>query len=343
MPAPAKVALLYSSASDVWTVGETPVYGFARMHTWLALAHAQVPVDVVSEQQAAAGLLDGYQVCYLSGPNLARAAAEKLKAWVQRGGRLWLTAGAASRDEFNRPLDVLDDLLPAERGAVSDLQKFTNSGRYLSMLSAKDEVQWQGGAAGVLAVKQSLTPRGGATVLAAFNDQSPAAVRGKAGKGEIYCAGFLPALAYIKPALDARKALEERLKQAQSGGAALSAEEAKDAALLERSANPWKFPAGVRQFILGPVRGAAVAAPIACSVPLVDAVYMAHEQGVLVPLANYTLEPIERLSLRVSVPRGVARVESARRGPVAFRQSAPQSVEFSLPLENNDFVTIRFQ
>src|SRR5207237_948347 len=115
-PAPAKVALLYSSSSDIWTVHDNLAYGFDRMHTWLALSHAQVPVDIVSEKQAATGALDNYQVCYLGGPNLTRAAAEKLKTWVENGGTLWLTAGAACRDEYNRNLAILNDILPAERG-----------------------------------------------------------------------------------------------------------------------------------------------------------------------------------------------------------------------------------
>ncbi len=139
MPAPAKVALLYSSASDIWTLGGNLAYGFDRMHTWLALAHAQIPVDVVSERQVSEGLLEGYQVCYLSGPNLARPAADKLKAWVRGGGTLWLTAGAASLDEYNRPLTALEELVPAARQPASEPQKFTSSGRYLTALSPQDE------------------------------------------------------------------------------------------------------------------------------------------------------------------------------------------------------------
>ncbi|MFK5282358.1 hypothetical protein ACI3PL_22640, partial [Lacticaseibacillus paracasei] len=90
-----------------------------------------------------------------SGPNLTFAAATKLKQWVKDGGTLWLTAGAASRDEFNRPLHVLDDILPATRSEVMPLQAFVASGRYLNTLAAKDEVQWEGGKASVLAIKQS--------------------------------------------------------------------------------------------------------------------------------------------------------------------------------------------
>ena len=339
MPAPAKVALLYSSSSDAWTISGNLAYGFNRMHTWLALTHAQVPVDVVSEQQAAKGMLDGYSVCYLTGPNLSRAAAEKLKVWVQAGGTLWLTAGAASRDEFNRPMHTLDDLLPATRGEAADLQKHASSGRYLAALSAKDEVRWSGGSAEVLSVKQLIAPRERAEVLATFKDGAAAVVRGGAGKGMVYCAGFLPSLSYIKQALDARNALQKKV----TDGAVLSALEQKEAALLERTANPWKFPADLREFILAPVRSAGVAKPIVCSAPLVDAVFMPLEKGILIPLANYTAEPIPALKLTVNVPRAISRAESATQGALPFKQTSPRTVELTLPLGNNDFVKLFFE
>jgi len=339
MPAPAKVALLYSSSSDVWTIDGSFAHGFDRMHTWLALTHAQVPVDIVSERQAATNALDRFAVCYFTGPNLSTDAAAKLKQWVQRGGTLWLAAGAAARDEFNRPLHELDDILPAKRGDAVELQSFHSSGRYLSTLTPKDEVRWDGGSAEVLAVKQALTPGDRAEVLAAFKDQSPALVRGAAGKGVVYCAGFLPALAYIKPALDARNALQKKV----TDGVALSEAETREAPLLDRTSNPWNFPAPVRRLILAPVRTAGIATPITCSAPLVDAVYMPHEKGLLIPLANYTMERIERLDLKVTVPRPVARVESALLGNIVFKQLSPQTIELSLPLENNDFVKLLFR
>ena len=339
MPAPAKVALLYSSASDVWTIGGNLAYGFDRMHTWLALAHAQMPVDVVSEQQAGRGMLDGYAVCYLTGPNLTLAAAQKLKQWVRQGGTLWMSAGAASRDEFNRPLHVLDEILPAQRGAVVELQAHQSSGRYLSLLTPKDEVQWDGGKAAVLSVKQPLTPKAGVETLATFKDHSAAIVRGAAGEGRVYCTGFLPALAYIKPALDHRQTLQKKI----DGKTDLNAAEQADSVLLERSANPWKFPADIRDLILTPVRAAKIAPPIHCSSALVDAVFMPHERGVLIPLANYTNQPIAGLTLQVTVPRPITKAESATRGPLAFTPTSAQTIELSLPLENNDFVVLRFE
>jgi hypothetical protein len=198
-------------------------------------------------------------------------------------------------------------------------------------------VSWGGAAADVLSVKQSLTPRDGAQVLATFGDRSPALVSGATGKGRVYCAGFLPGLAYIKPALDARHVLEERRK---SEPQSLSLDEA---AALERSANPWAYPADVRQLLLTPVRESGAVLPLRCDAALVDAVYMTHEKGVLIPLANYTNRPIERLRLNVTVPRRIRRVESVVRGAIPFDQSTPQTVTFSLPLDNNDFVKLYFE
>jgi len=155
----------------------------------------------------------------------------------------------------------------------------------------------------------------------------------------VYCAGFLPGLAYIKPALDHRNALQKKLDEK----AALTDVEQREAVLLERTANPWKFPNAIRELILMPARSAKIMAPIACSAPLVDAVFMPHEQGIVIPLANYTAEPIAQLTLKVEVPRPVAQVESALLGRLAFKQSSPGSIELSLPLENNDFVKLRFK
>lgn len=318
MPAPAQVALVYSTASDVWTVDETFAFGFDRMHTWMALAHAQMPVDIVAERQIERGMLDGYRVCYLSGPNLTRAAALKLRTWAKEGGTLFLTAGAAMRDEYNRPLDVLDDLLPAHRGALITLQKFQASGRYLTMLQPKDTVTWKAGRADVLSVKQPLTARSGAETLATFSDGGAAIVR----RGNITVCGFLPALSYIKAALDRRKA----------------AEEAKHL-LTERSYNPWEFPAEVRELILTPA--AAVERPVECSHALVDAVFMPGEKGIVIPLANYTLEPIEKLGLKIAAPKKIARAASAVHGGLSFKQ--PQKVELTLPLESNDLVMLWFE
>ena len=226
--------------------------------------------------------------------------------------------------------------MPATRSEVIPLQAFVASGRYLNTLVAKDEVQWEGGKASVLALKQSLTANAGSTTLAKFKDGSAAMVRGSAGQGQITCCGFLPALSYIKSALDARAAMQKKIDDKTT----LTADEQHEATLIERSYNPWKFPSDLRDLILTPT--AKITKPILCDHALVDAVFMPHEKGILIPLANYTAVPIQKLTLRISVPHAITKAESATHGDIAFKQTTPTTVELALPLDNNDFVTLHF-
>jgi len=342
MPAPAETAILYSSSSDIWTVGLNYAYGFERMHTWLALAHGQVPVDFLSEQDVAEGRLAGYKVCYFTGPNLTRSAADTLAEWTRSGGTLWLSAGAGARDEYNRPMDVVEKLLPARRGPAEELQKFTSAGKFLYSLDSKGEVRADNLTLNVLAVRQSLAAPSGGRTLATFDDGSPALVRGQAGRGTVYAAGFLPALYYIKTAEDARRALSREQADPAAQPTEATVGEFDEPALLKGSYNPWEFPGPVREFILQPVRSAQVDPPVRAGVALVDAVYMTCDRGILVPLANYTLTPIKDLELSVRVPREVSRVESAHHGELKYRQAGDR-VSFVLPLGCTDFVKVHYK
>lgn len=383
-PAKAEVAILYSSSSDIWTMQNNLAFGFDRMHTWIALTHAQTPVDIVPEREIES--LDRYKVCYLSGPNLTRAAAAKLRSWVSEGGTLWLTAGAGQRDEFNRPLDLLGSQPAAssdqslttsatavERGDVASPEPYHNSGKFLSYLNALDTVTWGDQQFEVLSVKQSLKIQSeeDSEVLATFKDGSAAVVRYRAGNGNVFAVGFLPALSYIKPALLARRPLEqkaeadriatekhadERLateKLAAAGddqplatNAAVSAANTQtarsdtDRDLLERSHNPWQYPAGIRDRLLTPVKAANVSQVITCDTPLVDAVALPCSQGTLIALSNHTLKPLDRVALELKTSQPVTQVESVRHGPLTFAVDEAGVTGMSVPLDASDFVMV---
>ncbi len=372
-PAPADVAILYSSSSDAWTMWTNLATGFDRMHTWLALAHAQVPTDILSERDVEAGLLT-HKVCYLSGPNLTHAAAIRLQAWVESGGTLFLTAGAASRDEFNRPLDTLTPLLPTKRAEAAHLEPYHNSGKFLSYLNSQDTVTWGDEKLEVLSMKQGLSPftprknmffpgtNDDIEILATFQDGQPAVVSGRAGNGRVIVCGFLPALSYIKPALVARRPLEQRL-DAHYAAAKLNASDndqpeatsatassvtvattvegisPADRELLDRSHNPWQFSAAIRERILTPVRAVKLTPSLICDTPLVDAVELHCEQGILIALSNHTLQPLDRIELRLKTDKPVTRVESVRLGPIPFERLDGGLIRVALPLAASDFVT----
>ncbi len=369
-PAQAEVAIVYSSSSDIWTMQSNLAFGFDRMHTWLALTHAQTPVDIIPEREIER--LDRYKVCYLSGPNLTRTAAAKLREWVAAGGTLWLTAGAGQHDEFNRPLDLLGDLLAVERGEVASLEPYMNSGKFLSYLNSQDVVTWGDQQLEVLSVKQSIgtgksaDPTNATEVLATFKDGSPAVVSNRAGKGKVFTLGFLPALSYIKPALIARQPLEQKAAADQIDAEKLAAAAAdqplatsaavsipnvlavhpgsvhpgSDHELLERSYNPWQYPGGIRDRLLIPVSGANIARTLKCDTPLVDAVALPCDQGTLIALSNHTLQPQDRVRLELKTSKPVTRVESVRHGILAFAVEEVGVTVLSLPLDASDFVMV---
>lgn len=344
MPKPAEVAILYSSATDAWTFKRDLSYGFDRMHTWMALTHAQIPVDIIHESEVEEGLLDNYKVCYMSGPNLTRAAAEKLSDWVKAGGRLILTAGAAERDEFNRPMDTLDQLLTYERQEAQTLQRHLASGRYIPTLQPRDTVKIQGGSVNVLAVKQTfgkVDPQGRLRIEATFADGSPAAILSPAGQGRVLNMGYLPALDYIREALIAKGDVSKLKQTLDENQGIPGSEDIVPLELSEKSVNPWQFPATVREHIIESVKAARVSPPVLCDVPLVDAVYMTSDQGVLIPLANYTLQPIEQMTLEIAVPDGFKEVRSVYQGVLDYQPVGQGKIRVQLPLDCTDFIAIR--
>jgi hypothetical protein len=66
------------------------------------------------------------------------------------------------------------------------------------------------------------------------------------------------------------------------------------------------------------------------------------EQGAVVALSNYTLQPSRKVTLAVTAARKVVRVESVHAGRLKFRRKEDNQVEFALPLRETDFVLLRY-
>jgi hypothetical protein len=91
-----------------------------------------------------------------------------------------------------------------------------------------------------------------------------------------------------------------------------------------------------------PLQEPYVETSLKCSVPLVDAVLMESTGGLVIPLANYTLQPLEEVGLEVKVAGSVERIESIHHGQLSFT-TIGSSVEFSLPLQETDIIKIYFE
>src|SRR5919201_2986368 len=89
-PRRTRVALLYSISSDYWQP-----FGYAHMlerrGLYFALIHDQYLVDMLTEEDVAAGRLADYRVLYTADPCIRAVAAEKIANWGRSGGALVAT------------------------------------------------------------------------------------------------------------------------------------------------------------------------------------------------------------------------------------------------------------
>lgn len=105
-PGPADVCLFYSIPAAFWQAQNKALddnYEKQRLAVMLAQLHLQADVLDTTDLERH---IDRYKVAYLVDLNLPAAGAARLRAWVQAGGVLVLWPQAATRDEYNSPLDA---------------------------------------------------------------------------------------------------------------------------------------------------------------------------------------------------------------------------------------------
>lgn len=214
---PAKIAMLLSESSDVWELEgrsqwdvkpgsvASNVSQEERKAIWYALRNAGHRVDFVTEEDVRAGLLKNYSVLYVCGENLQRHCVRPIKLWVNAGGRLFATAGAARKDEFDAPLTDLDEVL----GRGKQLQ----SQRHRGPLRARMELLFEkpldecelttGEFVKVLCSREEfeVSESDKISVLGRFKNNKPAWIEHVFGDGRAYYAGLLPGQAYLQPAI----------------------------------------------------------------------------------------------------------------------------------------------
>jgi hypothetical protein len=107
----ARVALLYSQSWPVWKKDDTEQ--IEQVMSYLALLHASIPVDIVSDTEVADGRFAArnYQCLYVVNESIPSAAAAAIERWVKSGGHLWASGWAGMTDEYNTPTDRWNEML----------------------------------------------------------------------------------------------------------------------------------------------------------------------------------------------------------------------------------------
>jgi len=299
----ARVALLYSISSDLWQPWGY-IHMLERRATYLSLVHDHYLVDMLTEEDIAAGRLKEYDVLYAVDPNISARATAAIEQWVRDGGYVFGSCGAGSRDEFNEPgpgLAKVFGIAPAVRSEVHRaeyrVRGSLNGIDYFDLVRL-DRTSLLGEPAtfGVLGVRVTFTPVGSQIIGRFKRNTAPAAVFNEFGSGKAVYVGACPGLSYLKDAGFVPAELKER------------------------------YPLAYRRLLTGFAAGRGVMRLVELSHPVVEAGVYDAPAGTAVVLVNFTYRPIEALVVRVPVAKQVQVVRSVEHGPLRFsRKEASQA------------------
>jgi len=298
-----------------------------RKSIWLALRHAQYPVDLITDDDVIEGRLDRHKVLYLVGPEIQAAAAPQIAAWVEKGGVLFACGGAGLLDEYRQRVDAMYALYGIADAQLERAQRHIEP-RGLPDVAPLDTLRFDGGPAPttrlempVIAYRQRFTlataqaMEGGtqpAEVIGQFGDGSVAAIMRQVGEGKVVVIGAMPGLAYIRPAMRDEDWLSSR------------------------------YSKPVRELLAMPMRLAGCAPYIETSEPFVEATLMEGPSGTIVPLINFAPSPIEKLQVTFPGLDGVKSCRSIRHGKLAVHGQG-RDCYVELPLEIADFLVVEIR
>ncbi len=303
MPQPAQIAIMLSRASDTWDTedlgGSGHLYSAKlnvnneeRKAIWMALRHAQYPVDLITDEDIADGRLSPYRALYIVGSEMLRAAAEPLMNWVKNGGVVYAAGGGGLLDEYHRPLKMLHEMYGIKEHELVRHIRHIRPRQTLSEIELYDELVTKplDDTAGKITLpaylyRETLQPESGDKIAGTYiTDDSTGLIVNEFGKGRaIYCC-VLAGIAYLKPAIT------------------------ESSQIL-----PTDFPESIRRFLSVPAIWAGVVSPVQTSNPLVEAQYFSGPEGDIVVLINWCDEPIENLVVRFPGKTQVQCVRSLRK------------------------------
>jgi hypothetical protein len=108
---PSDVALLVANTSEINNRYFSYEFGRERIAMYTALADAQMPVDIIGEEEILEdGALGRYRALYVGDLHVDSRAQQKIKDWVADGGTLWASYAALGRQEYDEPSTAMDEV-----------------------------------------------------------------------------------------------------------------------------------------------------------------------------------------------------------------------------------------
>jgi len=138
-----RVALLWAESSDLWQRHPNSYSKSELRPTFMALRLSGVPADFLREYMVEAGTLDQYDLLFVSQRNVNRQTQRAILDWVRQGGQLVLTPGAMTRDEADRPTNIVAEALSPGVVWRADEEQPEASGEF-GLYASLGELDWQG-------------------------------------------------------------------------------------------------------------------------------------------------------------------------------------------------------
>ena len=301
LPHKAQIAIMLSRASDTWDTEDLGGAGHLysakynvnndeRKAIWMALRHAQYPVDMILDEDIAEGRLKDYRVLYIVGSEMLAAAVEPLKQWVRDGGTVYATGGGGLLDEYRQPQQGMLEMYGLRGHDLERKTRHIRPRRDLPQAEPLDTVRLKGEAdlydamqLPALLYRESLEPGAGSATVGRFKNGDAAVVTHSLGEGQTQYVGALAGNAYLAPAMPPNSQVL-----------------------------PTGFPESIRALITAPARRAGVVPTVTTSDPLVEAQYMTGENGNIVVLINWRKDPIDTLQVRFPGKPDIAAARSLR-------------------------------
>jgi hypothetical protein len=310
-----QVALLVPWTSDVWQ--RNTAFAAERFYEYLALVHAQAPVDLVSEEQVASGVLSNYKLLYVLDDNVRKSATQQIAKWLNSGGTLVAMLNAGMRDEFDADSSSFNTLLGLSSRAVQitdDGTKLNFHRQGVGQWTQVGEINLNGvlgnGKLPVYCMKATAENKS-AKIIGTWADGSTAATINASGKGRAIWIGAYPGFSYAR---------------GSNVGAGLTTE----------------YPVDVRNIINAPVKLAGVKPDVELSTPLVEATLQESEKGAVVTLVNYTMKPIGEMTMTVRTNKPIKRAVAVQSGKELKYSSSADGVTMKLPMGLTEFVKLYY-
>lgn len=309
------VGILYSVSHDIWNNKNQAPFVEKRL-LWHALRHLQVQPNFLREDDLEAGKLDKLKVLYITDWNITRKASAEIDKWVKNGGILYMSAGAATRDEFNEPYTPE---FAKKIWIENPTEKITNEVDTYNERTSLPTIKPLTTTNIDLNSKKIILPAIGVRLdlqqnlqsFAKFADGKNSGAIVPYGKGQIIAVGFMPMLAYGKSADFKPKTLEEK----------------------------WKSEP--REIIKKTLDLAKIDPIIKTNIPVVETNLLTGANGSAIVLANYTYQSIDTFVIDVKISKPIKTATSIEGKTVKIVKQEGGKITLELPLEWTDIIILK--